>query len=503
MRARRSLPILLVLGALGTGAQLSGAAFQSSSANRANVISAAGDWLAPTVDLADPGPVRGTVTLTATADDGSGSGVSSVRFQRATAGSGTYVDICVDLTVPWSCSWSTAGLADGDFDLRAVATDRDGMTSDDVVADVVVDNTAPSSVEVTDPGSPLFGAVTVAMSAADGGSGIGAVALQRAPAGGTTWTEVCSDTSEPYSCRWDTTAVADGQYDLRAIATDAAGNSRTSAVVGSRRVDNSKPSVTLDDPGAFVRGTTTLTATPVSASGVRSVTFQRAPAGGSTWTTICSPQASPWTCAWNTTTVADGPYDLRAVMVTGTGASVTSATVASRQVDNAVVRGSDVQLTNKVSGTVGRLESGDVLRLTYSKQMRPSTLVPGWDGTASVAVQVRARDGALVGASSTGDTLDVLTNGGAATGLGAVNLRSDKVRSSRTVTFAATAALATTGGVSVVTITLGTTSGNSNLRTAATSVAMTWTPSAVATDLAGAACSTSPVTESGTSDVDG
>jgi hypothetical protein len=35
-----------------------------------------------------------------------------------------------------------------------------------------------------------------------------------------------------------TTALADGRYDLRAIATDVAGNTLTSTIVASRRVDN-------------------------------------------------------------------------------------------------------------------------------------------------------------------------------------------------------------------------------------------------------------------------
>jgi hypothetical protein len=47
---------------------------------------------------------------------------------------------------------------------------------------------------------------------------------------------------------WDTTAVADGLYDLRAVVTDNAGNSTTSAAVGDRRVDNTKPSLSASTP---------------------------------------------------------------------------------------------------------------------------------------------------------------------------------------------------------------------------------------------------------------
>ena len=50
-----------------------------------------------------------------------------------------------------------------------------------------------------------------------------------------------------------------------------------------------------------------------------------------------------------------------------------------------------------------------------------------------------------------------------------------------------------------ITVTLGTLSSGS-VGTAGSTGAMSWSPSATATDLAGNACSTSAVTESGTAD---
>ena len=52
---------------------------------------------------------------------------------------------------------------------------------------------------------------------------------------------MCSDTTVPYSCSLNTTALTDGGYDLRAIATDVAGNATTSATVANRVVDNTAP----------------------------------------------------------------------------------------------------------------------------------------------------------------------------------------------------------------------------------------------------------------------
>ena len=55
-------------------------------------------------------------------------------------------------------------------------------------------------------------------------------------------------------------AAADGVYDVRALAADLAGNTTASATVASRRIDNTPPTVTMDDPGGYIRGTVTLSA---------------------------------------------------------------------------------------------------------------------------------------------------------------------------------------------------------------------------------------------------
>ena len=57
--------------------------------------------------------------------------------------------------------------------------------------------------------------VAVTSNSADGGSGVANAQFQRSPAGAGTWTNIgAADTSSPYSVNWDTTAVADGLYDL-------------------------------------------------------------------------------------------------------------------------------------------------------------------------------------------------------------------------------------------------------------------------------------------------
>ena len=57
-------------------------------------------------------------------------------------------------------------------------------------------------------------------------------------------------------------------------------------------------------------------------------------------------------------------------------------------------------------------------------------------------------------------------------------------------------------GATVVTITLGSTTNSSSLRTVTTAATMVWTPSASATDLNKVPSSTAPVSELGTLDRD-
>jgi hypothetical protein len=117
--------------------------------------------LPPNVTLADPGAdLRGTVTLTAAAGDPDGS-VTQVAFQRKLTSGETWSDIALDATAPYQATFDTTTVADGTYDLRAVATDNGGATGSSTVADRRVDNTAPTVSSVT----PANGTIAVAVGA--------------------------------------------------------------------------------------------------------------------------------------------------------------------------------------------------------------------------------------------------------------------------------------------------------------------------------------------------
>jgi fibronectin type 3 domain-containing protein len=141
--------------------------------------------------------------------------------------------------------------------LRAVAASANGGTlesADSNEAAALADAAGPSVV-LSDPGSAIRGTVALAASATDTGSGVAGLLYQYTAAGGSSWTTACTGATTPFGCPWATTGVADGVYDLRVVATDAVGNTTTSATVAARAVDNTRPTGT-DIQSANVSGGT-------------------------------------------------------------------------------------------------------------------------------------------------------------------------------------------------------------------------------------------------------
>lgn len=451
--------------------------------------------LAPVGDV-----LTGTTTATMTVYN-AGVAFGSTRLEYSPAGTNKWTTACSGLLLigtTSTCDWATTSVPDGSYDLRASTLAGVTRYYSTVQTDVLVDNTRPT-VTMTDPGTPLSGFRTFGATAADAGSGVESVTLQYSQGTTGTWKTLCTVNAAPWTCRYDTTALPGGTYSFRAVATDGAGLSTTSAVVANRVVDNTVSSVSLVDPGAYLSGSVTLTANANAPAGATSVRIQRAPTGSTTWTDVCTVTTAPFSCVLDTRTVADGSYDLRAVLLDARGASTVSAVVAARVVDNSPVRGLDVQAANG-GGTVGRLDNGDAVTFSYSEQVKPSSLVAGWDGTAR-SVTVRLRDGNLVGGGAKDDTLDVV-----GVNLGTVNLKADYVKSNKTVQWSGTLSATTTtvAGATrtVVTVRLGAVSSGSGLRTVSGTHTMVWSPSSAATDLVGQKCSTAPASETGTVDRD-
>jgi hypothetical protein len=445
------------------------------------------DNTVPSTTMTDPGtPLRGTVGLNATAADpgSAASGLASVAIQYGTGGSWTTV--CTRTSSPASCSLNTTTVTDGVYDVRSLATDRAGNTATSTVTSRRIDNTAPTST-VTDPGAALHGTVTVTGTPSDAGSGVASWVLQRRPSSGGSWTTICTSTTSPYSCSWNTTTLTDGLYDLQAITTDAAGNATTSATVASRRVDNTNPAVSLSDPGSPKSGTFALSATASDAgSGLSSVVFQRRVTGSSTWTTICTVATAPFTCSFTSTAVPDDSYDFQALATDAAGNTATSV-VGARLINNTAPQPTDVNADNGPSGTLALPEAGDTIEFDFNEALQPSSVLSGWNGAAGTAVTVRMIDNGNTDSFEVWDAANTtqsrLTSGG--------DVLAKKLVTAN-VTFNATIAQPTTGAY---VITLGTIrSGSASNVTLANAVNLSWPAAAGFLDLTGTASAAKTVT---------
>jgi hypothetical protein len=83
---------------------------------------------APRVALASPGRLTGTVALSATAKPVAGRTIKSIQFQYALAGSGYWIVIGTAKRKPFRLPFDTTTVANGTYDLRAVARDSRGRT---------------------------------------------------------------------------------------------------------------------------------------------------------------------------------------------------------------------------------------------------------------------------------------------------------------------------------------------------------------------------------------
>jgi len=278
---------------------------------------AGSDATPPTVSITSPtgGSVAGTVTVSASASDNVGVSRVDLWINGALALS--------DNAAPYQFSWDTTKLANGLATLRAVAYDTSGNAGLSSLVTVTIANgtpsdTTPPTVSISSPTSGnVSGTVTVS---ANAGDNIGVAHVDFYVNGGL----VGSDAAAPYQYSWNTTSVANGAAQLKAVAYDAAGNSAQSAIVtvNVANADTTPPTVSITSPsGGNVAGTVTVSATAGDNVGVTHVDFY---VNGAL---AISDSAAPYQYSWNTTSVANGAAQLKAVAYDAAGNSAQSAIV--------------------------------------------------------------------------------------------------------------------------------------------------------------------------------
>jgi chitinase len=334
-----------------------------------------------TATTTNPGsPLTGTVSVTGVGSD-LGSGVANTTVQYRPSGGGSWTDICTQAGGTATCSWNTASLADGLYDVRTVAADVAGNpgTPSAVIANLRLDNNAPTAT-MTAPAANLTGSVTLQSTSADAanGTGVASVRYEYKPSAGSTWVTACTSAVTPFSCSFNTASATDGLYDFRVVAIDGVNKSGTSTAVTSRRIDNTAPTATMGTLATNLSGSVSLTSTPAdSGSGVASVQYQYKLTTDSTWINACSSSTTPYSCSFNTASATDGVYDIRVVATDNVGITGASAVVTPRRIDNTdptVTMGAlAANLTGTVSLTSTPADGGGIASVQYQYKLSSGT----------------------------------------------------------------------------------------------------------------------------------
>ena len=176
---------------------------------------------------------------------------------------------------------------------------------------VVVDSTAPG-VTLNDPGAQISG--TVSLSASTTGDA-NVVAFSYSPAGASSWTTIGSDGSAPYGVGFNTTTAPDGMYDLRAVVSDAVGNTSSSIRAGVR-IDNFMPVLTSSNPanGSIVASASSVVLDFSEPAAASNLLLDGNPAP-------CAPPCSGSSVTLNTGPLADGSHTVTGDVTDGAGNS--------------------------------------------------------------------------------------------------------------------------------------------------------------------------------------
>ena len=231
------------------------------------------------------------------------------------------------------------------------------------------------------------------------------------------------------------------------------------------------------------------------------------PTGTLTWT-VTPPSGAAPTCAVSTLdntgsgtcTVANALLGSYTVSAAYSGnASYTAANGSTPVVVALAPAGFDIQgVPNNPAD--GKPDNGDQVVYTYNQTMSANSILAGWNGSSrSVTAQFSRQNG-----QSTALLICTSASCNTAVNLGMVSLgdpSGNRYLNGSSVTVNATMVMTTTAGRSVVTVTLTqTVFGLSALSPSSTTTTLVWTPSASATNPTGTACSTTPVTQSGTAE---
>jgi len=241
--------------------------------------------------------------------------------------------------------WNTSAASNGAHQLTAQVT-GDGVTKSTTIP-ITVQNggtgdTTPPTAAITSPKSGVWtgNSIEVRASATDD---VKLARIQLWGNGAVFGTIPCTGASCSGAVRWQTGALPRAAYEVQAVATDAAGNRRTSAKIVIYKDAKSpvKPSGAPQNGGTTTppAGVTAHFSSPVNGASL-SGPIEIAMAAGNTQgtptrfvlkldnATVLSDQSVSGAAAsfvWNTAMTADGPHTLNLTVTDGSGRTATAA----------------------------------------------------------------------------------------------------------------------------------------------------------------------------------
>lgn len=219
-------------------------------------------------------------------------------------------------TAPYSMSW--ANVPQGNYALKAIATDDFGDTGVSPVVNITVEN-APPTVEITNPkeGDSFVGLtpITIEATANDPGRMVVKVDFYADS------TLLGTSNAAPYSYTWHD--ATKGDYALKAIATDDQGATGESPVVNIT-VTNAPPEVRITSPleGATFPSPATIEILATATDPGRDVARVDFYEGNNL---LGSDSSIPYSYTWNN--VPDGAYALKVIAYDDEGANTVSTIV--------------------------------------------------------------------------------------------------------------------------------------------------------------------------------
>lgn len=318
--------------------------------------------------------------------------------------------------------------------------------------------------------------------------------------------------------------LSEGAHNIRATATDGAGNASTSSPGLPVTVDLTAPLVTstviakqigylsgaIKQSGSYYvyaaiseTGSSVLSATGNLTSVTSEGSAVNLTSGSYSANGVVYNYRSALQAATSGLTAGNGTraYSVASSDVAGNASNLSGISVT---VDNTAPFATDIQTANG-GGLAGRAEPSDTVTFTFSEQMDPSSIISGWNGS-STGVTVRLIDGGCVLVLCSDDSFQIWNQANSSQlPLGSVGLgRSDYhggglLGTKAPLTFGATGTPSTmVQSGSAITITLGTASGTAD--TAGGNGSMQWSPATSPYDRAGNNMTGTTVNESGSVD---